>query len=82
MLRNKINQETNNIKNNFNNSNEMSANTLNQFNNMNFDSNKYDEVIKNYKDTQINLESQNKQKEQKIKILNEEKEKSIKQKKN
>ena len=65
MLQNKINLDNNNIN------NISSNNTLNQFNN----SNKYDEIIKNFRETQSNLESQNKLKEQEIKQLNEEKEK-------
>ena len=68
ILRNKINIESNNIR---NENNLSSNNTLNQFN----DSNKIDEILRNYKDTQSNLESQNKQKDQEIKLLNEQKEK-------
>ena len=68
ILRNKINMESNNIR---NENNLSSNNTLNQFN----DSNKIDEILRNYKDTQSNLESQNKQKDQEIKLLNEQKEK-------
>ena len=68
LLRNKINTENNNIP---NPNNLSSNNTLNQFNS----SNKYDEIIKNFKDTQSNLESQNKLKDQEIKQLIEEKEK-------
>ena len=68
ILRNKINTESNNIR---NENNLSSNNTLNQFN----DSNKIDEILRNYKDTQSNLESQNKQKDQEIKLLNEQKEK-------
>ena len=65
LLRNKINEEGNNIN------NISSNNTLNQFN----DSNKFDEVIKNFKETQSNLESQNKLKDKEISQLNEIKEK-------
>ena len=65
LLRNKINEEGNNIN------NISSNNTLNQFN----DTNKYDEVIKNFKETQSNLESQNKLKDKEISQLNEIKEK-------
>ena len=68
ILRNKINIESNNIR---NENNLSSNNTINQFN----DSNKIDEILRNYKDTQSNLESQNKQKDQEIKLLNEQKEK-------
>ena len=68
ILRNKINIESNNIR---NENNLSSNNTLNQFN----DSNKIDEILRNYKDTQSNLESQNKQKDQEIKLLNKQKEK-------
>ena len=68
ILRNKINIESNNIR---NENNLSSNNTLNQFN----DSNKIDDILRNYKDTQSNLESQNKQKDQEIKLLNEQKEK-------
>ena len=68
ILRNKINIESNNIR---NENNLSSNNTLNQFN----DSNKIDEILRNYKDTQSNLESQNKQRDQEIKLLNEQKEK-------
>ena len=68
ILRDKINNESKNI----NNINNLSSNnTLNQFN----DTNKYDEIINKFKETQSNLEIQNKQKDQEIKQLNELKEK-------